>query len=153
MKVVQQSGQNQGETLESQIRREWSQPVTTDISNNMHTVRALLELAFNTRQPREAAAKYLDATYRQHHPTAWGVAAFVQLAEAYLQAYPELHWTIQLLVADGDWVVAQSLIQRQPNDQGRPVMDTFQLANGRIVEHWDVLRELPENATAAASVA
>jgi predicted SnoaL-like aldol condensation-catalyzing enzyme len=119
----------------------------------MHTVRALLDLAFNVRQPREAAAKYLDAAYRQHHPTAWGVTAFVRLADRYLKAYPELHWTIQLLVADGDWVVAQSLIQRQPNDRGQQVMDTFQLASGRIVEHWDVMRELPENVAAETSVA
>jgi predicted SnoaL-like aldol condensation-catalyzing enzyme len=148
--------ENQRDHVETQgtnERSEGSQPVTTVVSNNMHTVRALMELAFNERQPLEAAATYLDVAYRQHHPTAWGPAAFVRLAEGYLRACPELHLTIQLLVADGDWVVAQSLIQRYPSDRGRQVMDTFQLANGRVVEHWDVMRELPENVAVATSVA
>jgi predicted SnoaL-like aldol condensation-catalyzing enzyme len=117
----------------------------------MRTVRAFLALAFNARQPREAAATYLDAAYRQHNPPGSGTAAFIQLAEDYLRAFPELRLTVQLLLADGDVVVTQSLIQRYPNDRGLQVMDTFELAHGRIVWHWDVMQELPENATGAAA--
>jgi predicted SnoaL-like aldol condensation-catalyzing enzyme len=127
--------------------------VTAQLTNNVRTVRAFLDLAFNARQPLEAAARYLDPAYRQLEPTAQGPAAFVRLADGYLRAYPELHLTIQLVLADGDWVVVQSLIQRQPGDLGRQVMDTFQLAHGRIVEHWDVMTDVPENVAAAASVA
>jgi predicted SnoaL-like aldol condensation-catalyzing enzyme len=117
----------------------------------MRTVRAFLALAFNARQPREAAAKYLDAAYRQHNPPCSGTAAFLRLAEDYLRAFPELRLTIQLLLADGDVVVTQSLLQRFPTDRGLQVTDTFELAHGRIVEHWDVMRELPENAAGAAA--
>jgi predicted SnoaL-like aldol condensation-catalyzing enzyme len=116
-------------------------------------VQAFLDLAFNERQPLEAAARYLDPAYRQLDPTAHGITAFVRLADGYLKAYPELHLNVQLVLADGDWVVVQSLIQRWPHDPGRQVMDTFQLARGRIVEHWDVMREVPENVAVAASVA
>jgi predicted SnoaL-like aldol condensation-catalyzing enzyme len=127
--------------------------VIAEHSTNIRIVRALLDLAFNARQPLEAAARYLDPAYRQLDPAAQGPAAFVRLADGYLRAYPELHLTIQLILADGDWVVVQSLIQCQPGDPGRQVMDTFQIAHGRIVEHWDVMAEVPENVAAAASVA
>ena len=127
--------------------------MTDELSNNMRTVRGLLNRAFNARQPAEAAAIYLDASYRQHNSIRHGIGAFVRLAHPYLDAYPELRLTVQLLVADGNLVVAQSLIQRHRHDRGRQVMDTFQLANGRIVEHWDVMRDLPENVAQAASAA
>jgi predicted SnoaL-like aldol condensation-catalyzing enzyme len=116
---------------------------------NAAIVRSFLDLAFNGRQPAEAAAAYLDACYRQHGPTRQGTSAFLRLAEGYLQAAPRLRLIIQLVIADGALVVTQSLIQRDANDPGRQVMDTFELADGRIVEHWDVMRELPTNVARA----
>jgi len=122
-------------------------------ANNLGIVRSFLELAFNARQPGEAAATYLGAAYRQYNPDVEGTAAFVRLAEEHLRAAPDLRLTVQMLIGEGDWVVAQSLIQRHPLDRGRQVMDTFELAEGRIVGHWDVMQELPENAAGAARAA
>jgi predicted SnoaL-like aldol condensation-catalyzing enzyme len=113
---------------------------------NAAIVCSLLERAFNGHQPAEAAATYLDSSYCQRNPTRCGTAAFVRLADGYLQAHPNLRLTVQLVVADGDLVVTQSLIQRDSNDPGRQVMDTFELANGRIIGHWDVMQELPRGA-------
>jgi predicted SnoaL-like aldol condensation-catalyzing enzyme len=142
-----------GKTQRPQLEGKRSQPVSAELANNMQTVRVFLNLAFNERRPHEAAARYLDGAYRQLDPAAQGTASFVRLADGYLKCYPELHLTIQLVLADGDWVVVQSLIQNHPNDRGLQVMDTFQLTNGRIVEHWDVMCELPENIAVTSSVA
>lgn len=127
--------------------------MNSEISNNMRVVRAFLELAFNARQPVQAVTAYLAASYRQHTPLGQdGSQAFVRLATDYLEVFPGLQLTVQLVVADGPFVVVQSLMQRHPRDRGRQVLDTFQLANGRIVEHWDVLQEPPEVAALATAI-
>jgi predicted SnoaL-like aldol condensation-catalyzing enzyme len=119
---------------------------------NLAAVHAFLDTAFNARQPARAAARYLSPTYRRHDVGSVGGVAFVRLARNYLRDRPRLRLDVQWLLGDGDWVVAQSLIRRFPDDPGRQVMDTFQLDAGRIVGHWDVMRDLPENV-ALTSVA
>jgi predicted SnoaL-like aldol condensation-catalyzing enzyme len=127
--------------------------MTSKHASNLDIVRSFLTMAFNDRQPSEAAADYLGDSYRQPDMGVDGPAAFVRLAEEHLRAAPDLRLTVQLLIGEGDWVVAQSLVQRHPLDRGRQVMDTFELGEGRIVGHWDVMQELPENAAGAARAA
>jgi predicted SnoaL-like aldol condensation-catalyzing enzyme len=119
------------------------------VANNLSTVRAFLETAFNARQPSRAAALYVSPACRQYDG-AVDAAAFVRLANGYLSSCPRLRLDVQLLLGDGEWVVAQSLIRRSPDDPGHQVMDTFQLGGGRIVEHWEVMEELPENSVLAS---
>jgi len=35
---------------------------------------------------------------------------------------------------------------REPSDRGFAVMDIFRLENYKVVEHWDVIQEVPEHA-------
>jgi predicted SnoaL-like aldol condensation-catalyzing enzyme len=121
-------------------------------AGNLGIVRALLETAFNARQPARAAAMYLSPGYRQHDSGIQGAKAFTGLVDGYLRSSPWLRLELQLLIGEGDWVVVQSLIRRSAEDPGRKVMDTFQLNGGQIVGHWDVMQDLTEKAALVETV-
>jgi predicted SnoaL-like aldol condensation-catalyzing enzyme len=50
------------------------------------------------------------------------------------------------LIAEGDLVVVHSHNVPVPGTRGRAVIDIFRLEDGKIVEHWDVVQEVPETA-------
>jgi predicted SnoaL-like aldol condensation-catalyzing enzyme len=43
-------------------------------------------------------------------------------------------------------VVVHSHLTLKPGDRGMAVMDIFRVENGKIVEHWNVLQEVPEKS-------
>lgn len=119
-------------------------------AENKQTVVAYLEQALNDKQPAEAAEAYLGPRYIQHNPqVADGAEAFVGFITGFTQQFPDLHLDIKRVIAEGDLVVTHSLLTVHPDDRGTAVMDIFRLADGKIVEHWDVLQPVPEEAANA----
>ncbi len=105
------------------------------------------ELAINQRRPEKAIAKYLGPGYRQHNPgAADGPEPFIAFVKRFAEAFPDFHLDIKRIIAEGDHVVLHSHLIRKPGDRGMAVVDIFRLENGRIVEHWDVLQEVPETS-------
>ncbi len=118
-----------------------------ELENNKRIVREFYELAFNKHQPADAVAKYMGSYYRQHNPLAAdGADAFIGFVVGFVQTFPDLHINIKHLIAEGDLVVVHNHMTRSANDRGMAVMDIFRLENGKVVEHWDVLQEIPETA-------
>jgi predicted SnoaL-like aldol condensation-catalyzing enzyme len=58
---------------------------------------------------------------------------------------PEARQTIHRAFVDGDHVVVHVHVVRWTGDRGLAVADIFRLERGMIVEHWDVIQELPEH--------
>lgn len=115
--------------------------------SNKQTVIAYLEQAINARQPAEAAAAHLGRSYIQHNPqVADGADAFVGFMTGFTQQFPELQLDIKRVIAEDDLVVTHSTLRLHPGDRGSAVMDIFRLEDGRIVEHWDVLQPIPDQA-------
>jgi predicted SnoaL-like aldol condensation-catalyzing enzyme len=112
---------------------------------NTELVRDFYHLALNLKKPEEAAEKYLGPYYRQHNPgAADGAEAFIAFVHGFTGAFPALHFDFRRFIAEGDLVLVHSHLVRQPQDRGMAVMDIFRIENNRIVEHWDVLQEIPE---------
>jgi predicted SnoaL-like aldol condensation-catalyzing enzyme len=118
------------------------------IEDKKRIVREFYDLAFNQKQPEEAVKRYLGPTYRQHNPLAGdGAEPFIGFVHWITRANPELRIDIKRMVAEGDLVVVHSHQRPAPAARGKAVMDIFRLDNnGKIVEHWDVLQDVPEKA-------
>lgn len=114
------------------------------VAANKRIVREFYDLAFNQKKPADAAAKYLGKVYRQHNPGAGdGPDAFVAFVTGFVKAHPALRFELKTLVADGDHVVTHTRMTLDAADRGTAVMDIFRLENGKIVEHWDVMQQIP----------
>lgn len=83
--------------------------------------------------------------YKQHNPGfKTGKSAFKTAISGYLDEFPESTATIKQIVAEGDLVFIHNHIQLNPEDRGQAAVDIFRVKDGMIVEHWDVIQDIPE---------
>ena len=114
---------------------------------NKKIIREWHELAIDQRKPEEAVAKYIGPHYRQHNPGATdGPESFIAIVKGLTKTFPELRMEPKRIIAEGDYVVLHSHLILKPGDRGMAVVDIFRLENGKIVEHWDVVQEVPETS-------
>jgi predicted SnoaL-like aldol condensation-catalyzing enzyme len=119
----------------------------TTLDRNKQTVIDFIHRAFNDKQPDDAVARYVGAHYIQHDPqSADGAQAFVQMASGFAGHFPQLRIETKRVIAEGDLVAAHVLIQMTPEDRGMAGVEIYRLADGKIVEHWNVLQPVPETA-------
>jgi predicted SnoaL-like aldol condensation-catalyzing enzyme len=118
----------------------------TSAEANKKAAVAFYEAAINQKDYAKAAP-FLGPRYIQHNPTAQdgpeGLKAFI----AFLQAkFPSQKGEIKQVIAAGDKVVLHVHSTRGDGTPGRAIVDIFRLEKGKIVEHWDVIQDIPEKA-------
>lgn len=113
---------------------------------NKKIVVKFYNLALNDKN-FNAASKYLGSYYKQHNPNAAdGAEGFKQFINYLKQNFPQSHSEIIQVFADGDYVILHVHSVRQPGTRGRAIIDIFKLKNQKIVEHWDVVQDIPEKS-------
>lgn len=116
----------------------------SDLEYNKKLVTDFIHLAFNDRQTREAAQRYLSPDYVQHNPTVKpGRDGLVETMEKAFQSTPQVDHLIKRVVAENDLVVVHSLIKFAPDDRGTACIDILRVEGERIAEHWGVLEPVP----------
>jgi len=88
--------------------------------------------------------QHLPASYVQHSSLAEpGLEALKSFLDRVRRESPEAKQTIHRIFADGEYVITHVHVVRWPRDPGLAVVDIFRCANGQIVEHWDVIQDVP----------
>jgi predicted SnoaL-like aldol condensation-catalyzing enzyme len=93
----------------------------------------------------EGFERYVAPEYEQHNPLlATGREPAVKFLSSRITR--ESISDIKRVVAEGDLVVLHVHSRANLSDRGRAVVDIFRVANGKIVEHWDVIQPVPDKA-------
>lgn len=112
---------------------------------NKAVATAFYEAALN-RHDFQEAQQHMGPTYTQHNPNAQdgkeGFAGFLQWLR---ENHPQSCGIIKRIWADGDYVIMHVLEKRHPSERGYAVVDIFRMEDGKVVEHWDVTQEIPED--------
>jgi|SRR5574344_228451 predicted SnoaL-like aldol condensation-catalyzing enzyme len=101
---------------------------------------------FNQHQV-DQATKVMADDYIQHNPLVPnGKAPFVSFFKGFFANNPNAKSKIVRTAADGDLVWLHIHATNGENDRGQAIIDVFRVKDGKIVEHWDVIQDVPEKA-------
>jgi predicted SnoaL-like aldol condensation-catalyzing enzyme len=114
---------------------------------NKRNAQAFYDLMFNQCRPREAIEKYVGDVYIQHNPGVGdGKEAFIEYFERMNAEYPGKEAHFKRVIAEGEFVVLHCH-QEWPGENDYVGIDIFRFdENGKVMEHWDVLQEVPEKS-------
>ncbi len=122
---------------------------------NKDNVAGFYDLMINQKKAEEAVAKFVSPMYVQHNPIVPdgpdGLAKFFgQVGKEHAQARVVVH----RIIAVGDYVWAHvnflNVFNDDPRDHGVAGVDMFRMdADGKAIEHWDVLQVVGSPQSAA----
>ncbi|GDY24296.1 ester cyclase [Agarivorans sp. Toyoura001] len=98
-------------------------------------------------EPAKAVELYVGDEYIQHNPlVANGLQGFIDYFEEMQRDYPDKQIRFLRTIAEGD-MVALHTHQTWPGNDQYVTMDFFRFdENGKIVEHWDSIQQVPEGS-------
>jgi predicted SnoaL-like aldol condensation-catalyzing enzyme len=126
---------------------------------NKDNVLAWYDLMINRKKPEEAAAKFVNPAYVQHNPLiADGSDALGKYFGQVIRQRANARVVVHRIIAVGDYVWSHAnflnLFNDDPQDTGVAGVDIFRMdAEGKAIEHWDVLQLVGDPKNSAPWVA
>ncbi len=126
---------------------------------NKNNVLALYDLMINRKKSEEATAKFVSPAYVQHNPLiADGSGALGKYFGQVTRQRAKARVVVHSIIAVGDYVWAHlnflNLFNDDPEDTGIAGVDIYRMdADGKAIEHWDVLQLVGDSKNSAPWVA
>src|SRR3954452_22215158 len=116
------------------------------MEDNKKSVAAFYDAVLNQKD-FNAAAKYLGSRYTQHNPGAADGPDGLKGYIAFLKdKFPNNRSEIKRIFADGDFVIVHDHAVREAGTRGVSIVNIYKLEGGKVIEHWDVIQPVPEQA-------
>lgn len=117
-----------------------------NLENNKKNSVEFYEMSYNG-DPRKAVELFVGNEYIQHNPLVGdGKEPFISYFERMAAEYPNKSIEFVRAIAEND-LVALHTHQVWPGNEEYVTMDFFRFDNnGKIVEHWDAMQEIPESS-------
>ena len=98
-------------------------------------------------EPSKAVELFVGEKYIQHNPLVGdGKEAFIAYFQRMAEEYPNKSIEFVRAISEGD-LVALHTHQIWPGNEEYVTMDFFGFdANGKIVEHWDAMQQIPKSS-------
>jgi predicted SnoaL-like aldol condensation-catalyzing enzyme len=129
-------------------------PADARAVRNKDNILACYELLINQKKPEEGA-KYVDANYIQHNPLlADGPKGLSEFFAKVAAEHDAARVVVHKIIAVGDWVWTHvnflNLFTDDPHDTGVAAVDIWIMsAEGKCLEHWDILQLVGDPTDAA----
>jgi predicted SnoaL-like aldol condensation-catalyzing enzyme len=109
-----------------------------------------IQLFYVEDNPRDGFMCWMHPDYIQHNPNApTGRDATLAMMEASLSRLPDLsHEVKRVIWGDEDLVAVHFHFRYEKDSRGYSVVDILRIDGGYIREHWDVIQEVPDPASA-----
>ena len=108
-----------------------------------------IQLFYVEDNPTDAFTCWMHPDYIQHNPNApTGRDATLAMMQGSMARLPQLTHEVKRVVwGDADLVAVHFHFLREPGTRGYAIVDLLRVEGGYIVEHWDVMQEVPDPAT------
>lgn len=118
-----------------------------DLQANKRNAIEFYQMAY-LGDPESAVEKYVGPEYIQHNPLVGdGPQPFIEYFQKMAREYPDKSIRFVRAIAEGD-LVALHTHQTWPGNEQYVTMDFFRFDdNGKIVEHWDAIQDIPAQSS------
>jgi predicted SnoaL-like aldol condensation-catalyzing enzyme len=116
------------------------------LNSNKESAISFYRMAYEGN-PKGAVERFVGTEYIQHNPAvANGTAGFIDYFDQMQQEYPDKSIEFVRVIAEDD-LVALHTHQTWPGNDQYVTMDFFRFdENGKIVEHWDSIQQIPKES-------